>query len=152
MELERMIKIMKIKIKYLNNQINKLEYIDGKSDWIDLRSSQDIVMKKDTFQLIPLGIAIELPKGYEAHIVPRSSTFKNYGIIQTNHMGIIDETYCGNEDEWKFPAYALRDTVIHTNDRICQFRIMEHQPKIEFDEVDNLENDTRGGFGSTGKQ
>jgi dUTP pyrophosphatase len=94
---------------------------------------------------------MELPKGYEAHIVPRSSTYKNFGIIQTNSMGIVDETYCGDNDQWFFPAYALRDTVIEVDDRICQFRIMEHQPELEFDVVASLGNDDRGGIGSTGK-
>lgn len=93
---------------------------------------------------------MKLPKGYEAHVVPRSSTFKNFGVIQTNHMGVIDESYCGDNDQWYFSAYALRDTVIHVNDRICQFRIMEHQPALEFEEVVRLEGEDRGGFGSTG--
>ena len=122
----------KIRIKYFTDEIDKLCYIDGKSDWIDLRSASEIEMKAGEFRLIPLGVAMELPKGYEAHVVPRSSTFKNFGIIQTNSMGIIDETYCGDNDQWFFPAYALRDTVIHVNDRICQFRIMAHQPVIAF--------------------
>lgn len=141
-----------IKIKYLTDKIDKLTYIDNKSDWIDLRASQHIKMKAGEFRLIPLGVAIELPKGYEAHIVPRSSTFKNFGIIQTNSMGIVDESYCGDNDEWFFPAYALRDTEININDRICQFRIVEHQPKITFVEVEELGNKNRGGHGSTGKQ
>lgn len=139
-----------IRIKYFTDQIEKLTYIDGKSDWIDLRAAKDITLKTGEFQLIPLGIAMELPKGYEAHIVPRSSTFKNFGIIQTNSMGVIDETYCGDNDQWFFPAYALRDTQIHTNDRICQFRIMEHQPAITFCEMEILGNEDRGGHGSTG--
>ena len=75
-----------IKIKYFTDKIDKLSYIDGKSDWIDLRAAENVKLKKDEFYLIPLGVAMELPKGYEAHIVPRSSTFKNWGIIQTNHM------------------------------------------------------------------
>lgn len=141
-----------IKIKYFTDKIEKLRYIDGKSDWIDLRAAQEMEIKEGEFKLIPLGIAMELPAGYEAHVVPRSSTFKNYGIIQTNSMGIIDETYCGDNDQWFFPAYALRDTVIHLNDRICQFRIMEHQPKIYFEDVESLENEDRGGHGSTGIQ
>ena len=87
----------KIKIQYLNDDIKRLEYIDGKSDWIDLRAAEDIVLKKDEFRLIPLGVAMQLPEGYEAHIVPRSSTYKNFGIIQTNHMGVVDETYAGSE-------------------------------------------------------
>ncbi|WP_026890923.1 dUTP diphosphatase [Lacrimispora aerotolerans] len=141
-----------IKIKYFTEEIERLSYIGGKSDWIDLRAAKEVEMKAGEFKLIPLGIAMELPAGYEAHVVPRSSTFKNYGIIQTNSMGIIDETYCGDNDQWFFPAYALRDTVIHINDRICQFRIMEHQPAFEFSEVDMLTNEDRGGHGSTGKQ
>lgn len=140
----------KIKIKYISDKIEKLRYIDGKSDWIDLRSAENVVMKKGEFRLISLGVAMELPEGYEAHIVPRSSTYKNFGIIQANHYGVIDESYCSNEDVWKFPAIALRDTEIHINDRICQFRIMKHQPPIEFEEVDDLGNEVRGGFGSTG--
>ena len=132
--------------------IEKLDYIDGKSDWIDLRAAERVELKAGEFKLIPLGIAMQLPKGYEAHIVPRSSTFKNYGIIQTNHMGVVDESYCGDNDQWHMPVYALRDTVIHVNDRICQFRIMEHQPKIVFEEVEALSAPDRGGFGSTGKQ
>ncbi|MBQ3615726.1 MAG: dUTP diphosphatase [Anaerotignum sp.] len=141
-----------IKIRYLSDKIEKLRYIDGKSDWIDLRAAERIELKAGEFKLIPLGIAMQLPKGYEAHIVPRSSTFKNYGIIQTNHCGIVDESYCGNNDQWFMPAYALRDTVIEVNDRICQFRIFEHQPALVFDEVESLDNADRGGIGSTGKQ
>jgi dUTP pyrophosphatase len=141
---------MQIKIKYFTDKINKLEYIDGKSDWIDLRAAEFITMKKGDFRLIPLGIAMELPRGYEAHVVPRSSTFKNFGIIQTNSQGIIDESYSGDNDQWFFPAYALRDTIININDRICQFRIIEHQSKLEFDEVRQLNNIDRGGHGSTG--
>ena len=95
---------------------------------------------------------MKLPKGYEAHIVPRSSTFKNFGIIQTNHYGVIDETYCGDQDQWYFPAYALRDTKIERNDRICQFRIMEHQPALTFEQVPALLDENRGGIGSTGLQ
>ena len=141
----------KIKIQYLNDDIKRLEYIDGKSDWIDLRAAEDIVLKKDEFRLIPLGVAMQLPEGYEAHIVPRSSTYKNFGIIQTNHMGVVDETYAGPNDWWDMPAYALRDTEIHKNDRICQFRIMEHQPTLHFEECERLEAPDRGGIGSTGK-
>lgn len=140
-----------IKIKYFTDQIEKLTYIDGKSDWIDLRAASDVILKKGEFKLIPLGVAMELPKGYEAHIVPRSSTFKNFGVIQANHMGVVDCSYCGDNDQWFWPALAIRDTEIHVNDRICQFRIMENQPRIEFSEVDHLEGKDRGGFGSTGK-
>ncbi len=141
-----------IKIKYFTDKIDKLSYIDGKSDWIDLRAAENVKLKKDEFYLIPLGVAMELPKGYEAHIVPRSSTFKNWGIIQTNHMRVIDESYCGSNDQWYFPAYALRDTEIKEGDRICQFRIMEHQPTIQFEEAESLGNKDRGGIGSTGRK
>ncbi len=141
-----------IKIKYFTDAIEKLRYIDGKSDWIDLRAAAEVPLKAGEFRLIPLGVAMELPKGYEAHVVPRSSTFKNFGILQVNSMGIIDGSYCGDGDQWFFPALAVRDTVIHINDRICQFRIMANQPAIQFDEVAHLEGADRGGFGSTGKQ
>ncbi len=140
-----------IKIKYFTDQIDKLTYIDGKSDWIDLRAAADVCLKKGEFKLIPLGVAMELPAGYEAHVVPRSSTFKNFGIIQTNHQGVIDASYCGDNDQWFMPVYAVRDTEIHINDRICQFRIMENQPKLVFDEVIHLDHADRGGHGSTGK-
>jgi dUTP pyrophosphatase len=141
-----------IKIKYFSEEIEKLTYIAGKSDWIDLRAAKEVELKAGEFCLIPLGVAMELPKGYEAHVIPRSSTFKNFGILQTNSMGLIDESYCGDQDQWYFPALAMRDTVIHVNDRICQFRIMEHQPEISFVETDRLSNQNRGGFGSTGRQ
>ena len=140
-----------IQIQYLDDTIEKLAYIDGKSDWIDLRSAVDVELKAGEFKLIHLGIAVKLPEGYEAHVVPRSSTYKNFGIIQTNHCGIIDSSYCGPNDYWYMPAYALRDTVIHKNDRICQFRIMEHQPAFAFEETETLGNENRGGHGSTGK-
>lgn len=141
-----------IKIKYFSETMERLDYIDGKSDWIDLRAAEDVELKAGQFKLIPLGVAMELPEGYEAHVVPRSSTFKNFGIIQTNHMGVIDESYCGDNDQWFFPAYALRDTRIHAGDRICQFRIMEHQPRIRFEETENLNHEDRGGHGSTGRK
>jgi dUTP pyrophosphatase len=140
----------KIKIQYLSDEIERLCYIDGKSDWIDLRAAERVELKAGEFKLIHLGVAMQLPKGYEAHIAPRSSTFKNFGIIQANSVGVVDESYCGPNDWFYFPAIALRDTVIEVNDRICQFRIMEHQPTIEFQEVDVLEGANRGGIGSTG--
>ena len=140
-----------IRIKYFTDKIDKLEYIDGKSDWIDLRASEEVTLKKGEFKLIPLGVAMELPKGYEAHIVPRSSTYKNFGLIQANHCGIVDGSYCGDNDMWRMPVIAMRDTTIHVNDRICQFRIMKNQPRICFEQVDHLEGADRGGFGSTGK-
>lgn len=143
-----------IRIKYLYDDLVRLQNIEGKSDWIDLRcaNKDDIEMKAGEFRLIPLGIAMELPEGYEAHVVPRSSTFKNFGIIQTNHQAVIDNSYCGNEDFWFYPAYALRETVIKYNDRICQFRIIKKQPELDFEEVTVLGNENRGGHGSTGKQ
>lgn len=141
----------RIKIKYFSDQIEKLTYIENKSDWIDLRCAEEITLAKGEFKLIPLGVAMELPKGYEAHIVPRSSTFKNFGIIQTNHMGVVDCSYCGDNDQWFMPVLAVRDTQIHVNDRVCQFRIMENQPRIEFEEAEHLGDTDRGGFGSTGK-
>ena len=141
-----------IKIKYFSDKIEKLTYVAGKSDWIDLRAAEDITMKQGEFKLIPLGIAMELPKGYEAHIVPRSSTYKNFGVIQANHCGVVDGSYCGDNDMWRMPVIAMRDTQIHVNDRICQFRIMKNQPEILFEEVEHLEGKDRGGFGTTGKQ
>ena len=140
-----------IKIKYFNDKLEKLAYIDGKSDWIDLRAAEDVDLKQGEFKLIPLGVAMQLPKGYEAHIVPRSSTFKNFGIIQTNHQGVVDCSYCGDNDQWFMPALAVRDTHISFNDRICQFRIEKNQPKLVFDEVKELSGANRGGIGSTGK-
>lgn len=138
-----------IKIKYHNKNIKKIKKI-SMGDWIDLRSAETVELKAGEFKLISLGISIKLPDGYEAHIVPRSSTFKNFGIIQTNHCGIIDNSYSGSNDIWMFPAYALRDTVINENDRICQFRIMKKMPNVKFIEVDTLAEVDRGGFGSTG--
>lgn len=142
----------RIKIKYFSQEIDKLDYIEGKSDWIDLRASEEVTLKNGEFKLIPLGVAMELPEGYEAHIVPRSSTFKNFGVIQTNHCGIVDGSYCGDNDMWRMPVLAMRDTTIHVNDRICQFRIMRNQPQIQFEEVGQLSGEDRGGFGTTGKQ
>lgn len=145
-------KMEKIRIKYFSKDIEKLRFIDGKSDWVDLRSAIDVELKKYEFKLIPLGVGMQLPEGYEAHMVPRSSTYKNFGIIQTNSMGVIDESYCGDNDQWYFPAYALRDTKISVNDRIAQFRIEKKQPNLVFEEVETLGNPDRGGIGSTGKQ
>ncbi len=140
---------MEIKIKYFDEEIEKVKPI-SKGDWIDLRASETIELKQGEFRLIPLGVAMELPKGYEAHILPRSSTFKNFGIIQTNSMGIVDNSYCGDNDQWFFPAFALRDTKIEKNDRICQFRIMKIQEEVSINFVETLGNDDRGGHGSTG--
>lgn len=143
---------MNIRIVYHSDKIEKLRYIDGKSDWIDLRASERVEFKKGEWKLIPLGISMELPEGYEAHVVPRSSTFKNWGLVQTNSMGVIDNSYCATEDVWMVPMLATRDTVVEINDRICQMRIMENQPPIEFIEVGSLPGKSRGGFGSTGKK
>lgn len=139
-----------IKIKYHSDEIEKLTYIDGKSDWIDLRAAENVEMKAGEFRLISLGISMKLPDGYEAHVLPRSSTFKNWGILQANSQGVIDNSYSGTNDIWKFPALAMRDTEIKINDRICQFRIVKNQPQIQFDEVEFLDDTERGGFGSTG--
>jgi dUTP pyrophosphatase len=140
---------MKVKIKYLSDEITKIEKISI-GNWIDLRCARDTHLEKGESGLIPLGVAMQLPYGYEAHIVPRSSTFKNYGIIQTNHMGVVDNSYSGDMDEWKMAVYALEDATIRLNDRICQFRIVQTQPHFEFEEVETLGNKNRGGFGSTG--
>ena len=140
---------MKIKVKYFAD-IEPLEKID-KGDWIDLRAAADVTLKKGEYALIPLGMGMILPKGYEAHVAPRSSTYKHFKIILANSMGIIDNCYCGDNDQWHFPAIALEDTVIHKNDRICQFRIVEKQPPIEFETVKKLGDVDRGGLGSTGK-
>lgn len=137
-----------IQIKY-HADIEPLQQKEG-SDWIDLRAAKEIKLGPDQFKLIPLGVSMKLPKGYEAHIVPRSSTFKTWGIIQTNHMGVIDESYCGDNDQWMMPVLTTRAVIIHKNDRICQFRIVKKQPNIEFEEVDSLGEESRGGFGSTG--
>ena len=141
-----------IRIRYLSDKIEPLRYIDGKSDWIDLRAAERVELKAGEFRLIRLGIAMELPKGYEAHVVPRSSTFKTWGLLQTNSMGVIDGSYCGDNDEWRMPVYATRDTVVEEGDRICQFRIFETQPALEFEECDTLSEVDRGGFGSTGRK
>lgn len=144
--------IKNIKIKYFNDEINKLTYIGGgKSNWIDLRSAETIKLKKGEFRLIPLGVGMKLPEGYEANIVPRSSTYKNFKIIQTNHMGVIDNSYSGDSDQWMMPVIAMEDTIINKNDRICQFRINKIQPQIQFEEVAHLDVVSRGGIGSTGK-
>ena len=140
---------MEIKIKYFDKEIDKIKKIPN-GDWCDLRAAETVEMKAGEYRLIKLGIGMILPEGYEAHVVPRSSTFKNFGIIQTNHMGVIDESYCGDNDQWRFPAYALRDTVINKNDRICQFRIAKKQPEFELIDVEHLKDTDRGGFGSTG--
>lgn len=139
----------KITILYHKKQMSRIEKI-SKGDWIDLRLAETVTLKKGEYQLLSLGVSIKLPKGYEALVAPRSSTFKNYGILMANSIGIIDETYCGTGDIWKFPALATRDITIPTDTRIAQFRIIKHQPKIEFILADKLDNSNRGGIGSTG--
>ena len=141
---------MVIRVKYFEKDLIPLEKL-SQGDWIDLRAAEDVTLTAGQFRLIRLGVGMLLPEGYEAHVAPRSSTFKTYGIIQTNSPGIIDNSYCGEEDEWRMPAYALRDTVIRKNDRICQFRIVRKQPELEFEPVEHLQAQSRGGFGSTGK-
>ena len=138
-----------IKIKYHDPDVLRIEKIK-KGDWIDLRSAEDITLKAGEFHLISLGVSIQVPEGYESILAPRSSTFKNFGIIQSNSIGVIDESYCGDDDIWMFPAYAIRDTKINKNDRICQFRIIKHQPEVEIETVETLGNENRQGFGSTG--
>ena len=139
-----------IKIQYLNDEIERLRYIDGKSDWIDLRAAEEVELKAGEFKLIHLGVAMQLPEGYEAHIVPRSSTFKNFGILQTNSVGVVDYSYRGDGDQWRMPVYATRDVTIPKGARICQFRIVENQPALRFVKVETLGGPDRGGFGSTG--
>lgn len=138
-----------IKIKYHNKNIEKVATIEN-GDWIDLRAAETVSMMAGDFKLISLGISMKLPEGYEAHVVPRSSTFKKWGILQTNSMGVIDNSYCGENDIWRFPALAMRDTIIEEGDRICQFRIVKKMEDVEFIEVEHMDNVDRGGFGSTG--
>ena len=140
---------MEVYVKYFCEGLIPLEKL-SQGDWIDLRAAEDVEMKAGQFRLIPLGVGMILPEGYEAHVAPRSSTFRNFGILQANSVGVIDNSYSGEEDQWRMPAYAVRDTVIRKNDRICQFRIMEHQPALEFVEREELSGENRGGFGSTG--
>ena len=141
-----------LKIKYHTDAIEKLAYIDGKSDWIDLRAARRYELKKGDWQLIDLGVSIALPEGYEAHVVPRSSTYRTWGLLQTNSCGVIDNTYSGDGDVWMVPMLATRDTVVEAGDRICQFRIMKNQPQIVFNEVEHLDGTNRGGFGTTGRK
>ena len=140
---------MKINIHYFSPDAPRLK-ITSKGDWIDLYVSETVTLKKGDFALIPLGVSMQLPAGWEARTVPRSSTFRRWGILQPNSIGVIDNSSCGTNDEWKLPVYATRDTVIEKGDRICQFRIFENQPPIEFEEADELSDTDRGGFGSTG--
>ena len=141
---------MNIKVKYHVPDLPPLCAIDGKSDWIDLRAAERVEMKAGEFRIISLGISMRLPEGYEAHIAPRSSTFLKYGILQTNGVGVVDNSYCGDNDIWGMPALAMRDTVIEKGDRICQFRLMRKMEPVCFETVGHLSGTDRGGFGSTG--
>lgn len=140
---------MEIKIKYHNTEMTRIEKIN-QGNWIDLRAAEDAEMKAGEFRIISLGVSMKLPEGYEANIVPRSSTFKKWGVLQVNSMGVIDNSYCGDNDVWGFPALAIRDTVIRKGDRICQFRIQRVMEPVELVEVEHLDAPDRGGFGSTG--
>jgi dUTP pyrophosphatase len=151
-------RLLNIRIKYFDGTAEELNKIT-KGDWIDLRAAEDVVLHQNDEALIRLGVAMELPKGYEAHLTPRSSTFKNYGIIQTNSIGIIDGSYCGDNDEWMMPVICLKPrmiindlptTIINKGDRIAQFRVIKSQPRINFIKVNSLGNEDRSGFGSTG--
>lgn len=142
---------LKLKVKYFDKEIEKIQKIN-KGDWIDLRSAADIFLTKGQFALIPLGVGMVLPEGYEAHIAPRSSTFKNWKILQVNSVGVVDNSYSGDADQWMMPVYATEDTEIKKNDRICQFRIIEKMPELEIEEVERLNDKSRGGFGSTGQK
>lgn len=139
-----------IKVKY-HADILPLEMREN-GDWVDLRAAEDVALQEGEFRLISLGVSMKLPEGYEAHIVPRSSTFKTWGLLQANHMGVIDNSYCGDNDIWYFPAIATHYIKIHKGDRICQFRIMKKQPTLGFITVDHLDFPNRGGFGSTGRK
>ena len=146
---------LKIRCKFFDKTVypDGLQKIGGnRSDWIDLRAAEDVTLKKGEVYYIPLGVAIELPKGYEALVAPRSSTPKNFFVLMANSIGVIDETFRGDNDQWCMPAYAIQDTEIKKGERICQFRIIEHQPEIEFEVVDYLGNKDRGGWGTSGKK
>ena len=140
-----------IKIKYFDDEIEKIQKISV-GDWIDLRSAERVELKAGEYKLLRLGVGMILPDGYEALVLPRSSTPSKFGIILANSMGVIDNSYSGDSDEWRFPAVAIRDTVIEKGDRICQFRIVKNQPGIKFEVVDHLNEISRGGIGSTGKR
>lgn len=139
-----------IKVKYLDPENTNYMQMTENGDWCDCYAFSDLSLKAGEFGYVNLGFACQLPDGYEAHLAPRSSTFKNFGVLQTNGVGIIDNSFCGDSDVWMMPVYATRDTEIHKGDRPCQFRIVKKQPDIEFVEVTSLGNEDRGGFGSTG--
>lgn len=144
----------------MNNGFSiRIKYKDGadrlakteKGDWVDCYVYSDLSLSKGDYAQVDLGFSCELPEGYEAHIAPRSSTFKRYGVIQTNSVGVVDSSYCGNDDVWQMPVYATRDVEIPKGTRLCQFRIVPVQPAVAFEEVDDLGNENRDGFGSTGR-
>ena len=141
---------LEVLVKYHDKDLGKIEKIPV-GDWIDLRSAERVDMDPNEFRIISLGVSMKLPVGYEAHVLPRSSTFKKWGILMVNSMGVIDESYCGEGDIWKFPALAMRSTTIFKGDRICQFRIVKKMPELKFTEVEHMDAANRGGFGSTGK-
>ena len=140
---------LEILIKYHDKDLGKIEKFPV-GDWIDLRAAERVDMDMFDYKVISLGISTKLPEGYEAHIRPRSSTFRRWGILMANGVGVIDETYCGNNDVWGFSALAMRNTTIFKGDRICQFRIVKKMPEVKFIEVDDMEDADRGGFGSSG--
>lgn len=151
---------LKIKVKYFSDDIPRLT-INPKGDLIDLYAAEDVVINEMDEAIIPLGVAMELPEGFRANLLPRSSTFKKWGIIVTNSVGMIDHSYCGDTDEWKLAVFCLkaRDfvnskccTIIHKGDKIAQFEIVPIMPEIELQEVDHLGNEDRGGFGTTGSK
>lgn len=143
------VKNMEVKVKYHADGIEPISSAHT-GEWVDLRCAEDVELKKGDFKLINLGVSIAVPEGFEAILAPRSSTFKRYGILQTNGIGVVDFLFRGNEDILKMPVYATRDTFIHKNDRICQFRIQRCQPSFDIVEIDNMEDESRGGLGSTG--
>ena len=154
---------MKLRVKYLDGA-KKMEKIT-KGNWIDVYAYEDVFVPVGQRKMINLGFALELPQGWEGHLAPRSSTFKTWGIIQTNSVGVVDDTYIGDNDIWHMPVYCLqfkdyadrgigleKGTWIHKGDKIGQFRIMEVMPEIEFEEVESFGNADRGGFGTTGQK
>lgn len=142
--------MLTLQVRYFSDDLPELRFVDEKSDWVDLYAAETVTLSAGECRLIPLGVAIALPDGYEAHVVPRSSTFRNYGVLQANSMGVIDNSYRGDNDQWRFPAYATRNVTIEKGARICQFRVMERQPALRFQTVEHLPDKNRGGFGSTG--
>ena len=139
---------MRIEILY-HSDIEPIR-LQENGDWLDLRAAEAVEFKAGEHKLISLGVSLRLPPGYEAHVAPRSSTFKHWGLLQTNSPGIIDESYCGEQDIWFFSAYATRDTLVEKNDRICQFRLVKKMPRPQLCPVEHLDGPPRGGYGSSG--